>query len=170
MPDSVACRWRWARRVLAPSLVLVVAACADDGPAMMTQRGSPAPMTSPATSDPPPMTSPATSDPAPTGASVRVQTLDNSFRPEAVEVVVGTEVVWTNDGRNEHDVTPSDATPSDVADGTANWGVVAADFEPGAEYRHVFDAPGEYRYYCSIHGTPDAGQIGVIVVTAAASD
>lgn len=160
--------------MFAATSLLFAAACADDGPAVTTQGGSPPPTSAlqPAhapESDQEP-SAPEQEPSATVGASVRVQTLDNSFRPEVVEIAVGTEVVWTNDGRNDHDVTPSDATPSEVADGTTAWGVTSADFEPGAEYRHVFDAPGEYPYYCSIHGTPDAGQTGLIIVTAAAGD
>ncbi|HKA83216.1 MAG TPA: plastocyanin/azurin family copper-binding protein [Acidimicrobiales bacterium] len=89
-------------------------------------------------------------DPAP------VTVLDNSFRPENIEVAPGTEVVWTNKGRNEHNVLHVDGD---------DWGVEVDDFQPGATYSHTFDEPGVYRYYCSIHGTTDAGMIGTIVVS-----
>jgi plastocyanin len=85
-----------------------------------------------------------------------VTALDNSFRPENIEVAAGTEVVWTNKGRNEHNVLHVEGD---------EWGVEVDDFQPGAVYSHTFDAAGEYRYYCSIHGTTDAGMIGTIVVT-----
>ena len=85
-----------------------------------------------------------------------VTALDNSFRPENIEVAVGTEVVWTNKGRNEHNVLHIDGD---------DWGVEVDDFRPGAAYSHTFDEPGVYRYYCSIHGTTDAGMIGTVVVT-----
>lgn len=95
---------------------------------------------------------------APSGESVAVQSLDNSFRPEALTISAGTEVVWHNVGRNEHNVVP--------VDGGA-WGVLEpADFAPSDEYRFVFGRPGEYPYYCTIHGTATAGMIGTIVVTA----
>jgi plastocyanin len=84
-----------------------------------------------------------------------VTALDNSFRPENIEVPAGTEVVWTNKGRNEHNVLHVDGD---------DWGVEVDDFQPGASYAHTFDEPGVYRYYCSIHGTTDAGMIGTIVV------
>jgi plastocyanin len=112
--------------MLAAGLVLV--ACADDG-------ATPA---------------------APNGLSARVQSLDNTFRPEVLEITAGTEVVWTNDGRNDHDVIASDG---------ADWGVVADLFEPGDEYRYVFTLPGEYPYFCSIHGTAEVGMIGTVIVT-----
>lgn len=90
------------------------------------------------------------------GVSIDVQAIDNTFRPEEVEVAAGTEVVWVNDGRNEHNVLPVEG------DG---WGVEAAAFAPGDEYSHRFTAPGTYGYYCSLHGTTTKGMIGTIVVT-----
>ena len=72
-------------------------------------------------------------------------------------VDAGTEVVWTNDGRNDHNVLP--------VEDSAGWGVEADSFGPDAEYRHRFVEPGTYRYYCSLHGTTDKGMIGSIVVT-----
>ena len=35
---------------------------------------------------------------------------------------------------------------------------------PGDEYEFRFDAPGVYRYYCSLHGSKNEGMIGEIVV------
>jgi plastocyanin len=89
------------------------------------------------------------------GDEVAVTSLDNTFRAPAIEVRPGTTVVWTNKGRNEHDVLPSDG------DG---WGVEVEDFQPGDVYRHTFDEPGTYRYYCSIHGTTTEGMVGAVVV------
>jgi plastocyanin len=91
-----------------------------------------------------------TTDPAPVSA------LDNSFMPENIQVRAGTEVVWTNKGRNEHDALHVDG---------GDWGVEVDDFQPGDVYSHTFDEPGVYRYYCSIHGSTDAGMIGTVVVT-----
>jgi plastocyanin len=85
-----------------------------------------------------------------------VTALDNSFRPENIGVATGTEVIWTNKGRNEHNVLHVEGD---------DWGVEADDFQPGAVYSHTFDEAGVYHYYCSIHGTTDAGMIGTIVVT-----
>jgi plastocyanin len=90
-----------------------------------------------------------TTDPAPVNA------LDNSFMPENIQVKAGTEVVWTNKGRNEHNALHVDGD---------DWGVEVDDFQPGDVYSHTFDEPGVYRYYCSIHGTLTAGMPGVLVV------
>lgn len=95
---------------------------------------------------------------APNGESVTVQALDNSFRPETIEISAGTEVVFDNRGRNDHDVSP--------VDGSQGWGVQVEGFRPGDTYTYVFSTPGEYRYFCSIHGTADAGMVGTIIVSA----
>lgn len=89
------------------------------------------------------------------GDDVAVAAIDNTFRPENVQVAPGTTVTWSNDGRNDHDVLP--------AEGDA-WGVEVDGFQPGDEYSYTFDEPGVYDYYCSIHGTKTAGMIGTVVV------
>jgi plastocyanin len=47
----------------------------------------------------------------------------------------------------------------------ARWGVERDEFVPTAEYSHLFDQPGVYPYYCSIHGTSEAGMVGATAVT-----
>lgn len=96
------------------------------------------------------------------GVESPVQAIDNSFRPEELTVAAGTEVVWTNAGRNEHNVLPTDEA--------LEWGVQVTDFEPGDEYRHRFTEPGTYPYYCSLHGTKEKGMVGTIVVTDGSDD
>jgi len=91
------------------------------------------------------------------GEVVDVTALDNTFRPEEIEIVAGTTIRWENGGRNDHNVLP--------VDDTLEWGVDVADFAPGDEYAQLFDTPGVYPYYCSLHGTADFGMIGTVVVT-----
>lgn len=94
--------------------------------------------------------------------TVRVSSLDNIYRPEALKVVTDTEVVWSNDGRNDHNVIPNDAGD--------DFGVETADFAPGEEYSATFTTPGAYRYFCSLHATATAGSMrGTVVVLDAAS-
>ncbi|HQZ33222.1 MAG TPA: plastocyanin/azurin family copper-binding protein [Ilumatobacteraceae bacterium] len=93
------------------------------------------------------------------GKTETVKALDNNFLPEALTIEAGTEVVWDNIGRNDHDVTPADEPDA------ATWGVTAEAFAPKDTYSHVFDQPGTYAYFCTIHGTAKAGMIGTIVVT-----
>ena len=97
---------------------------------------------------------------APNGETVKLQVIDNQFRPLQLTVKAGTEVLFQNKGRNNHNVLP-------VGDLTASsWGVQTDQFGPGASYAHVFTAPGTYQYYCSIHGVNGKGMVGIITVTA----
>ena len=91
------------------------------------------------------------------GDTADVKVLDNTFNDENIQVAPGTKVVWTNDGRQDHDIIPVDG---DVDD----WGVEPEDFVSGDVYEHTFDEPGTYRYFCSLHGSEDAGMIGAVVV------
>jgi len=89
----------------------------------------------------------------------RVLAVDNEFRPQSLTVPAGTEVVFENTGRLDHNVVP-------VNDPTASeWGVLEVDFAPADTYSHVFTTPGTYAYYCTIHGSPTAGMRGTVVVT-----
>lgn len=92
------------------------------------------------------------------GEVVEVRSLDNSFIPADIEIEAGTAVNWINGGRNDHNVLPVDET--------LDWGVDRDTFVPGEEYEHLFDTPGVYPYYCSIHGTKDVGMVGSVVVAA----
>lgn len=97
---------------------------------------------------------------APNGETMTVKAIDNNFLPQSLEVVAGTEVVFENSGRNAHNIVPE----GDLE--VKSWGVLDAAFEPKDTYSHVFDTPGTYVYYCTIHGTASAGMFGTIVVTA----
>ena len=108
----------------------------------------------------------------PNGETMNVVVLDNSFRPIELEVTAGTEVVFENRGRNEHNILP-DSIKNDAAlvqllktdSSPAAWGVISVDFAPEMTYSHVFTVPGTYMFYCSIHGAPGAGMYGSITVT-----
>jgi plastocyanin len=100
---------------------------------------------------------------APNGEVVEVRSLDNTFRLETIEIDAGTEVLWVNGGRNEHNVLPVDEVAA-----FAGFRVEREDFTPGDEYSYVFDTPGVFPYYCSIHGTQNAGMIGTVIVNAPA--
>jgi plastocyanin len=92
--------------------------------------------------------------------SVDIAATDNEFAPVYVVVSADTKVTWDNEGRNAHNVVPVDKG--------SFTGVGTSDFGPGQVYTTSFDTPGDYPYYCSIHGTKNMnGMSGVIRVVAA---
>ncbi|CAB4875184.1 unannotated protein [freshwater metagenome] len=93
---------------------------------------------------------------ASTGVVVKINVIDNNFRPQASTAKVGDTVEFTNKGKNDHNVLPQSGT---------GWGMDTAGFHPGDVYGHVFTAPGVYAFYCSIHGTNKVGMVGTITVT-----
>jgi plastocyanin len=95
------------------------------------------------------------------GVTVDVSAVDNTFRPEDIEVAAGTEVVWTNDGRTVHNI--------EMVDGD-DFGVHEDDFAPDDVYSHRFTEPGTYAYYCTLHGSEDAGMIGSVEVVEGEPD
>lgn len=94
------------------------------------------------------------------GDVVQVLALDNNYLPQTVTVAAGTEVLWVNNGRNDHNIVP-EGDPQ-----ATTWGVLDADFAPTMTWSRVFDTPGTYVYYCTIHGTASAAMFGTVVVTA----
>ncbi|MEM9518018.1 MAG: plastocyanin/azurin family copper-binding protein [Actinomycetota bacterium] len=89
--------------------------------------------------------------------SIDIDIQDNAFVQRVVVVSAGTEIVWTNQGRNEHNVRPS----------------IEGAFEPistlalaakGDSASLTFDAPGDFPYFCSLHGTATNGQTGRVIV------
>lgn len=153
--------------------VLLVSACAPDPHDVYTVDAPPAtraplpattvpvaPAPEPAADGeepPPPPAEPTTF--APNGEVVEVRSLDNTFRLETIQIEAGTEVLWINGGRNEHNVLPVDEVAA-----FAGFRVEREDFTPGDRYSYVFDTPGVFPYYCSIHGTQNAGMIGTVIV------
>lgn len=91
------------------------------------------------------------------GVTVDVQALDNRFEPEEISVEAGTEVRFVNDGRNLHNVVSA-------KDSCFEFRIESDELGPGDEASIGFEDPGEFRYFCSIHGTEDAGMIGTVVV------
>ncbi|WP_132057580.1 plastocyanin/azurin family copper-binding protein [Halorussus amylolyticus] len=98
------------------------------------------------------------------------------FRPDSLEVEVGTTVVWRNTGSRRHTVTAYEDEIPDDADFFASGDFDSEEdarngwmdgfegkIESGAEYEHTFDVPGEYDYFCIPH-EPSA-MVGRVVVT-----
>ncbi|MEO0492875.1 MAG: plastocyanin/azurin family copper-binding protein [Actinomycetota bacterium] len=90
-------------------------------------------------------------------AQIDLDIQDNAFTQRVVVVSAGTEITWTNQGRNEHNVRPA----------------IEGAFEPistldlaekGDSASLRFDAPGDFPYFCSLHGTATNGQTGRVIV------
>lgn len=94
-----------------------------------------------------------------TGESeVTVSVVDNDFVDPFITVTAGTKVRWSHDGRNPHNIQPQSGSA---------FGVDVDQFGAGQTYSYRFTKPGEYPYYCSVHGTRKlSGQAGVIRVVA----
>lgn len=94
--------------------------------------------------------------PLPPGAStVKLFTAGGSrFEPATLIVPAGTTVtfVW-QDGF--HDV---------ISSGSPSFPGVPTAFDPPKSYQFTFVAPGTYKYYCSVHGTPTSGMRGTVIV------
>ena len=61
------------------------------------------------------------------------------FTPIALDVAVGTQVIWTNKQNVPHDVTADDSQ------------YASATLVTDATYSHTYSAAGTYTYHCSIH-------------------
>ena len=76
--------------------------------------------------------------------------VDFAFKPQNIEVTVGTKVTWTNNDTTTHQiVSKGDPFPGD---GT---------IDVGETYSVTFDTPGTYDYFCGIHNS----MTGSIVVS-----
>jgi plastocyanin len=145
--------------VIAAAFVLASSACASDpNDSMLANTTAPPAATVSGATSAPETTSAATFPS--NGLTKTITAIDNNFDPQKLTVKAGTKVAFHNSGKNVHNVKPK-GDPN-----ASTWGVQDAGFAPGADYSRVFDRPGTYIYYCSIHGTPKAGMFGTITVTA----
>lgn len=85
--------------------------------------------------------------------TVTIHIRDNTFNPADFAIEEGTTVRWINDGRNNHNVTP-----------TRGRYFGSDNLKPGRSYVHTFPDAGTFAYYCTLHGTPTSGQRGTLGV------
>ena len=69
------------------------------------------------------------------------------FLPSALTIPAGTTITWVNDERAKHTATADDGRFDSGDQGL------------GDPYRHTFNDPGVYSYYCRYHG--DVGGVGM---------
>lgn len=82
----------------------------------------------------------------PYGTSVpNCEVTNECFLPAELTIDAGTEVIWSNDDEAAHTVTSG--SPNDGPDGVFDSALLMA----GSEFSHVFNAPGEYPYFCLVH-------------------
>ncbi|MCZ6857930.1 MAG: plastocyanin/azurin family copper-binding protein [Gemmatimonadetes bacterium] len=87
-------------------------------------------------------------------ATHTVNVIDYENTPATVTISAGDQVRWVNDGCLKHNIR-SGADP--VGDGA--WGLpeVAA----GASWSRIFNTPGTYEHFCSLHPTLMPGTVVV---------
>jgi len=70
---------------------------------------------------------------------VTIEIRDFDYRPRELTVAVGTSLTWVN----------RDSAPHDATDEAGGWGTSM--LSQGESATVTFDAPGAYRYLCTIH-------------------
>lgn len=104
--------------------------------------------------------------PAAAQSTVEVDIQDSNFAPADVTVEVGDTVMWTQTGMLPHSVTADDG----AFDSSPDCAGGSECMVEGDTFSFTFDEPGEYAYYCRVHGGPGGvGMAGVVTVTAADS-
>ncbi len=76
-----------------------------------------------------------------------VEVADFAFSPDDLTISAGDTVVWRRQN-GAHNVRAEDGS-FDSGAPSNTW----------SEFRHTFDEPGVYEFYCSAHGAPDAIRI-----------
>ena len=106
--------------------------------------------------------------PVPRPAAVPVEAVGFSFVSPVVVVPAGTAVEW-NGRLLPHTVTTSDGileavqgTPNDLANADGDPDTFNQFLPQGGVYRHTFEEPGIYPYYCALHRS--FGMVGAVVV------
>jgi plastocyanin len=92
-------------------------------------------------------------------APVQQALLQNfEFVPPELTVVAGTTVSWLNQDGAPHNVTFADDS------------LASDDFFQGERFETVFDTPGTYAIYCSLHGNADGSGMATVVTVVDASE
>ena len=83
---------------------------------------------------------------------------DFAFQPQDLTVVAGTTVVWVNQDGAPHNVT--------LVDGS----VASDNIRQGEVFELTFEEPGVYPIFCTLHGNPNSGMIGIVTVVEATEE
>lgn len=81
-----------------------------------------------------------------------IDVVDNVFIPRFASVPAGTTVTWHQSGTAPHNVVADDGSFNSHPD-CSNQDLAAC-MAAGDEFTQLFAEPGQYPYYCVIHGFP----------------
>ena len=89
--------------------------------------------------------------PGPTTNLVTIR--DNFYEPANIVVSIGRPVFWRNEGTVIHTITSG--TP------TSNPGSVfdSGNIAPGGGFQVIFSTPGNFPYFCKLHGVSMTGTV-----------
>jgi plastocyanin len=88
---------------------------------------------------------------------------DNFFAPRFVTAEAG-DIEWAQTGAAPHTVTADDGSYDSHPDCT--FQATSECMNQGDDFTQAFDEPGEYPYYCKLHGAPGGvGMAGVVIIT-----
>jgi plastocyanin len=108
----------------------------------------------------------AGSPPAVAPAPVEVRMTNAlQFAPVALTVTQGESIVWVNATQMTHTVTADPGKAQIPAHAQLPAGAAPFDsgnIGPGGQFRHTFDVPGTYRYFCKQHEL--AGMVATVIV------
>jgi plastocyanin len=100
-------------------------------------------------------------------AVVVKMTTEHTFVPEKITIAAGQTVEWVNDDKaSTHQVTTDPDVAVDPSHVSMPEGVAPFDshlITSGKSFRHLFTAPGLYRYACPPH--ENDGMLGEVTVT-----
>jgi plastocyanin len=141
------------------ALVLIVLALTGSACAVRKDTGFPPP--EPTETE----TGPSPEGTGPVELAGPIEVVDSLFQPAAAKVKAGTAVEWSQSGTQPHSVTsdPGQSLSFDSHPGCLQD--LSKCMKAGDEFPFTFETPGEYRYYCVIHGQPGGiGMAGVVIV------
>lgn len=94
---------------------------------------------------------------------VSAKVIDTDFRPLTLTIKAGSTVDWKQIGDQPHSVTAVDGS----FDSSPDCGPIDPDkcLGEGDAFSFAFEKPGEFDYYCRVHGLPDGtGMFATIVI------
>ena len=103
-------------------------------------------------------TSGSMSSSSPPGATAEIDLLDDTFAPLELNITVGTNVTFLNEGMHSHTV-----TIHHVGDAIDVW-VKDSTIASGQQTQYTFAAGGTYHVWCRFHGAMTTGMHMVVNV------